>query len=177
MKTVRRAQTPTLSRQPDIAPLLTRAIAAAPKAGDLARKHGVSEGAIYAWKAKFGAMSVSDAQRLRAPEDENGKLKRRKEFTSTAILAWALDYNTRRPHSSIGDLAPEAFAASLTATGRPAAQYESGAAPPVAHHAAVYNTFNVQRYLISDPLFAASAPRQTPPGRRPRHEPSGVGGF
>jgi putative transposase len=46
------------------------------KAGELARKHGVSEGTIYAWKAKFGGMSVSDAQRLRALEEENGKLKR-----------------------------------------------------------------------------------------------------
>jgi putative transposase len=33
------------------------------------------------------------------------------------VAAWALDYNTRRPHSSIGYLTPEAFAASLTATG------------------------------------------------------------
>jgi putative transposase len=46
------------------------------KAGDLARQHGVSEGTIYAWKAKFGGMSVSDAQRLRSSEAENGKLKR-----------------------------------------------------------------------------------------------------
>ena len=46
------------------------------KAGELARKHGVSEGTIYAWKAKFGGMSVSDAQRLRSLEEENGKLKR-----------------------------------------------------------------------------------------------------
>jgi putative transposase len=45
----------------------------AAKTGDLARKHGVSEGTIYAWKAKFGGMSVSDAQRLRALEEENGK--------------------------------------------------------------------------------------------------------
>ena len=29
------------------------------KAGELARKHGVSEGTIYAWKAKFGGMGVS----------------------------------------------------------------------------------------------------------------------
>ena len=36
----------------------------------------MSEGTIYVWKAKFGGMSVSDAQRLRALEDENGKLKR-----------------------------------------------------------------------------------------------------
>jgi putative transposase len=43
---------------------------AAAKAGELARKHGVSEGKIYAWKAKFGGMGVSDAQRLRALEDD-----------------------------------------------------------------------------------------------------------
>jgi len=49
------------------------------------------------------------------------------------VAAWALDYNTRRPHSSIGYLTPEAFAASLTATGRPTAQDESCAARPVAH--------------------------------------------
>ena len=39
----------------------------------MARKHGVSEGTIYAWKAKFGGMGVSDAQRLRVLEDENGR--------------------------------------------------------------------------------------------------------
>ncbi len=46
------------------------------KAGDLARKHGVSEATLYNWKAKFGGMDVSDAKRLRSLEDENGKLKR-----------------------------------------------------------------------------------------------------
>mgnify|MGYP000494079966 CR=1 FL=1 len=46
------------------------------KAGELARKHGVSEGTIYAWKAKFGGMTVSEAKRLRSLEDENAKLKR-----------------------------------------------------------------------------------------------------
>ena len=46
------------------------------KTGDLARKHGVSEATLYNWKAKFGGMDVSDAKRLRALEDENGKLKR-----------------------------------------------------------------------------------------------------
>jgi putative transposase len=45
------------------------------KAGELARKHRVSEGTIYAWKAKFGGMSVPDAQRLKALEDENRRLK------------------------------------------------------------------------------------------------------
>jgi putative transposase len=46
------------------------------KTGDLARKHGVSEATLYNWKAKFGGMDVSDAKKLRALEDENGKLKR-----------------------------------------------------------------------------------------------------
>lgn len=46
------------------------------KAGDLARRHGVFEPTIYAWKAKFGGMSVSDAQKLRALEAENSQLKR-----------------------------------------------------------------------------------------------------
>ena len=43
---------------------------------DLCRKHGFSEASYYGWKAKFGGMNVSDAQRLKALEAENGKLKR-----------------------------------------------------------------------------------------------------
>ncbi len=43
---------------------------------DLCRKHGFSEASYYAWKAKFGGMNVSDAQRLKALEAENSKLKR-----------------------------------------------------------------------------------------------------
>lgn len=46
------------------------------KTGDLARKHGISEATLYNWKAKYGGMDVSDAKKLRALEDENGKLKR-----------------------------------------------------------------------------------------------------
>lgn len=43
---------------------------------DLCRRHGMSSATFYAWKGKFGGMEVSDAKRLRALEDENGKLKR-----------------------------------------------------------------------------------------------------
>lgn len=46
------------------------------KTGDLARKHGISEATLYNWKAKYGGMDVSDAKRLKALEDENGKLKK-----------------------------------------------------------------------------------------------------
>lgn len=43
---------------------------------DLARKHGVSGATLYNWKAKYGGLEVSEAKRLRALEDENGRLKR-----------------------------------------------------------------------------------------------------
>jgi putative transposase len=46
------------------------------KAGDLARKHGVSEATLYNWKAKYGGMDVSEAKRLKPLEDENAKLKK-----------------------------------------------------------------------------------------------------
>ena len=46
------------------------------KAADLARKHGVSEATLYNWKARYGGLEVSEAKRLRALEDENGRLKR-----------------------------------------------------------------------------------------------------
>lgn len=46
------------------------------KAGDLARKHGVSEATLYSWKAKYGGMDMSDAKRLKALEDEHTKLKK-----------------------------------------------------------------------------------------------------
>ena len=43
---------------------------------ELCRKHGFSEASYYGWKAKFGRMDVSDAQRLKALEAENAKLKK-----------------------------------------------------------------------------------------------------
>jgi putative transposase len=45
-------------------------------AADVCRKHGVSDATFYKWRSRFGGMEVSDAKRLRALEDENGKLKR-----------------------------------------------------------------------------------------------------
>ena len=46
------------------------------KCADLCRKHGMSEGTFYAWKSKYGGMTLSDAKRLKALEDENAKLKK-----------------------------------------------------------------------------------------------------
>ena len=36
----------------------------------------MSEGTFYNWKAKFGGMTVSDAKRLKALEDENVRLEK-----------------------------------------------------------------------------------------------------
>lgn len=45
------------------------------KVSELAREIGVSEATIYTWKSKYGGMDVSDAQKLKALEDENRRLK------------------------------------------------------------------------------------------------------
>jgi putative transposase len=43
---------------------------------DVCRQHGVSTATFYKYKAKYGGLEVSDVRRLRALEDENGKLKK-----------------------------------------------------------------------------------------------------
>jgi putative transposase len=46
------------------------------KTVDVCRKHGISDGTFYKYKAKYGGMDVSDARKLKALEDENAKLKK-----------------------------------------------------------------------------------------------------
>ena len=43
---------------------------------EVCRKYGISDATFYKYKAKFGGMSVSDAQRLKLLELENSRLKR-----------------------------------------------------------------------------------------------------
>ena len=43
---------------------------------ELCRKYGISSATFYKYKAKFGGMTVSDAQRLKTLEAENTRLKR-----------------------------------------------------------------------------------------------------
>jgi putative transposase len=45
------------------------------KTAGLCREHGISAATFYGWKSKFGGMEVSEAQRLKAMEDENRRLK------------------------------------------------------------------------------------------------------
>jgi len=42
---------------------------------EVAREVGVSKHTLYAWKAKYGGLSVNEAQRLRQLEEENRRLK------------------------------------------------------------------------------------------------------
>jgi transposase-like protein len=42
----------------------------------VAKKHGVSEQSIYAWRKRFGTLEAVDVKRLRQLEQENAKLKK-----------------------------------------------------------------------------------------------------
>ena len=46
------------------------------KTDELCRRHGISQQTFYRWKAKYGGLEVGDAQRLKALEVENRRLKR-----------------------------------------------------------------------------------------------------
>ena len=46
------------------------------KAEDVAREVGVSKHTIYAWKAKYGGMDVSQAQEAKQLRDENTRLRK-----------------------------------------------------------------------------------------------------
>lgn len=55
---------------------ILKEIEAGASVADTARKHGVSEAAIYIWRKRYGGMDVSDARRLRELEAENARLKK-----------------------------------------------------------------------------------------------------
>lgn len=43
---------------------------------EVAKRHGVSEQSIYAWRKRFGEMMTDDVKRLKALESENARLKK-----------------------------------------------------------------------------------------------------
>ena len=58
------------------------------KVADVCRIQGISAQTYYAWKSKYGGMSVSDIKRLKELEEENTKLK--KMFAEMALENHAL---------------------------------------------------------------------------------------
>lgn len=43
---------------------------------EVAKKHGISEQTVYAWRKRFGALEAVDVRRLRHLEHENSRLKK-----------------------------------------------------------------------------------------------------
>jgi transposase InsO family protein len=57
------------------------------------------------------------------------------DHARNALVEWVEDYNTERPHSSLGYRTPATFAATLAATGKDAALFGGSASSPVAQAA------------------------------------------
>ena len=60
---------------------------------DLCRRHGFSEASYYLWRSKFGGMTVPDAKRLKALEQENTRLKK---LLAEALLEQAVTQEVLR---------------------------------------------------------------------------------
>jgi putative transposase len=43
---------------------------------EVGRSYGVSKHTVYAWKAEYGGMDVSEAQEVKALREENARLKK-----------------------------------------------------------------------------------------------------
>jgi len=43
---------------------------------EVAKKHGISDQTIYAWRQRYGTLEAADVKRLRQLEQENGRLKK-----------------------------------------------------------------------------------------------------
>ncbi len=65
------------------------------KAEDVARDVGVSKHTIYAWKAKYGGMDVSQAQEAKQLRDENTRLRKLVADLSLDkdALQWVIEKN------------------------------------------------------------------------------------
>ena len=65
------------------------------KAEDVAREVGVSKHTIYAWKAKYGGMEVSEAQEAKRLREENNRLRKLVADLSLDkdALQWVIEKN------------------------------------------------------------------------------------
>jgi len=63
---------------------------------ELCRQNGFSPATFYQWRAKFGGMDVGEAQRLRALESENSRLKRLLAEAHLDIEALKVGFGVKR---------------------------------------------------------------------------------
>jgi putative transposase len=65
------------------------------KAEDVAREVGVSKHTLYAWKAKYGGMDVSEAQEAKRLREENNRLRKLVADLSLDkdALQWVIEKN------------------------------------------------------------------------------------
>ena len=126
---------------------LTQLISRRGKPGMIVSDHGTefTSNAILAWteqrKIAWHYIAPGKPTQNAFVESFNGRMRDELlnetlffslDHARQKLAAWAADYNTHRPHSALGYQTPAAYAAHLTATGRPAAQPESSARRPVA---------------------------------------------
>ncbi len=55
---------------------ILRQVRAGRQVKDVCAEHNIGVMTFYGWKKKFGGMEIAEARRLRALEEENGRLKR-----------------------------------------------------------------------------------------------------
>ena len=53
---------------------------------EVAREQGVSKHTIYAWKAKYGGMEVSEAEEVKHLRDENSRLKSKRQTNACRVI-------------------------------------------------------------------------------------------
>ena len=62
------------------------------KTADVCRKHGISSATLYAWKANYGGLDVSQARKLKVLEEETygrGFARSRWSVVASATGGWA----------------------------------------------------------------------------------------
>src|SRR5512132_4248216 len=78
---------------------------------DAIRQIGVSEVTYYRWRQEFGGLKTEQVKRLKDLETENGEIFYTLREAQIVAESWRRNYNTIRPHASLGyqPPAPEVF--------------------------------------------------------------------
>jgi putative transposase len=126
---------------------LTELFARRGKPGMIVSDHGTefTSNAILAWskdhKVEWHYIAPGKPMQNGYVESFNGRMRDELlneslffglDHARSAIAEWVEDFNTARPHSSLGYQTPAAYAEVITATGSDAALIDGSAPPPVA---------------------------------------------